>query len=293
MNFKICSIVIISLFAVVVCDPNESCPDFSATFVMIIDQTILMTLSSSLMIQSRHSSRRLGLETMTFNMLLKTPSNSSTQHMASISHLTSIYMYFFENATMNRYRVANHIRPSIVLSNWIQTGSTHLTCRRVTIGEFSVRFSGDQLLHGSYGGADGIPVASTVESGSVVAYGFIKIDVCDQSPVIIKVQHHYVEYPLTDQFPQIYNNVLGHEKAYGSDSFKVDQKNPGKFRLLSRMVYTFFETTKELFWQETTLVYSYTMHQLDFAYWPANKNCNWSDRAHALCAVWSKKNVAT
>ena len=40
MNFKIYSFVVFTLFAVVVFDPNGSCPDFSATFVMIVDQTI-------------------------------------------------------------------------------------------------------------------------------------------------------------------------------------------------------------------------------------------------------------
>ena len=78
----------------------------------------------------------------------------------------------------------NTFIPRQLSANWIQVGHTWLTCRDIRDGGYRVTFTGDKLLHGSYGGVNEIPVGV----GNLLAYGFTKIDICDQSPVIIQLQ---------------------------------------------------------------------------------------------------------
>ena len=75
-------------------------------------------------------------------------------------------------------------------------------------------------------------------------YGFSRIDVCDQSPVIMWIQSGtpFRMEPVDGQIFlnfDIYNNVLGYGKALGLFIVKPDQDNSGKLHLVGRVVYTF------------------------------------------------------
>ena len=89
----------------------------------------------------------------------------------------------FENAKMALFRIDENVHHQVIFNNWIQTGNIRTTCRDVHVRGYIVIFSGDQLLHGSYGGDDGI----AVRVGNSIQYGYSVIDICDQSPVI---NHH-------------------------------------------------------------------------------------------------------
>ena len=75
-------------------------------------------------------------------------------------------------------------------------------------------------------------------------HGYSKIDVCDQSPLIIQLQSGTpFRMEPVDGFRflnfDLYNNVLGYGKALGTSIVKPDQDNPGKFTVVTRAVYTF------------------------------------------------------
>ena len=67
---------------------------------------------------------------------------------------------------------------------WIRTRNTRSNCYRIHDGGIVVSFLADRTLYGSYGGAEGKPISV---DGSLI-YGFYRIDVCEQSPLIIHYQ---------------------------------------------------------------------------------------------------------
>ena len=129
----------------------------------------------------------------------------------------------------------------LALSNWIQTGNTRFSCREIHVGGgFCVFIGGERRLFGDYGGING----KLVGAGSIVEYGFYRIDVCDQSPVILTfktatpIRQESVDGIITYNF-YIYNNVLGHGKALGSSVFTRYPDNPTKYRSNLNIVHTF------------------------------------------------------
>ena len=148
--------------------------------------------------------------------------------------------YVLENARLSLFRVPEDFHYSVISSNWIKTGSTRFSCNRIFFGGYHVVFSGDQLLHGSYGGVDGLPAGEE----NTMQYGYMNIDICDQSPVIIQYSHpspfRFEPVDGTGIFHfDIYNNVLGYGKAVEVVTIKPDYDNPGKYRISSRDVFTF------------------------------------------------------
>ena len=61
--------------------------------------------------------------------------------------------------------------PEMTFNNWIQTENTIKTCCDIQIGGYKVTFTGDQLLHGSFGGVEGTPagVEDSVDYGYRIA----------------------------------------------------------------------------------------------------------------------------
>ena len=60
---------------------------------------------------------------------------------------------------------------------------------------FVILFRGECRLFGDYGGING----KLVGAGTIVEYGFYRIDVCDQSPVILTFKttvHSLVTFPV-------------------------------------------------------------------------------------------------
>jgi hypothetical protein len=120
----------------------------------------------------------------------------------------------------------------LFLNNWIQTGNIRTT--------FRVLFSGHQLLHGSYGGVNGLSVGTE----DIVEYGFYHINACPQSPFVMQYQTNTPirREPVDGNFVinlDIYSNVLGRGKSHGIFSRTPDENNPGKYRLVARVVHAF------------------------------------------------------
>ena len=147
---------------------------------------------------------------------------------------------FFENAKMNPIIVPSNVNYIVTVNNWFRSGNTRSACYLMRDGGFRVSFSAEQTLHGSYGGSVGKPGRIT----DSVFYGFYKIEVCKQSPIIIQYQSGT---PLRAE-PidgisiincEVYNRVLGHGRAQGIGmSIPVPDK-PGQFRALFRNTFTF------------------------------------------------------
>ena len=149
--------------------------------------------------------------------------------------------YFIQNiAKMSPFILPLHIYAIINENFWIRTGNTRSLCYHFRDGGFRVKFLANQMLHGSYGGTEGKPVGPF----DGLFYGFYNIDVCQQSPVIIQYQTGipFRAEPIDGMSPfnlDVYNNVLGQGNSHGAIRVFPDPKEPGRFRVVGRNVFTF------------------------------------------------------
>ena len=147
---------------------------------------------------------------------------------------------FLQNAKMNPFMISPDIDYIVTDSHWIRTGNTRSSCYLIHDGGFQVTFSGENTLHGSYGGAEGKPVGAA----NLVAYGFYHIDVCKQSPVIIQFQSSTPIRPepidgIAVFTSDLYNRVLGYGKVHGIFQAFPDPNQDGNIRTVFRAVFTF------------------------------------------------------
>ena len=148
--------------------------------------------------------------------------------------------YFYQNAKLSPFELANNIEYLVVLNNWIQTGSTRSTCYKIRDGGFRAIFSAQQTLYGTYGGSG----AKTVGETDSIFYGFYSIEVCEQSPVIIQYQSGSpFRFEPVDSTGiincDLYSRVLGHGKAQGIFKLTPSPNAPGKQRLVIQNAFTF------------------------------------------------------
>ena len=146
----------------------------------------------------------------------------------------------FENAILTPFYLSDDLNPYVTSNNWIRTGSTRSSCHKFHEGGVRVIFSGEQTLHGSYGGAEGKPA----DRSNKIGYGFYVIDACEQSPVIIQFQYSApVRFEPVDGIGvlnfDLYNRVLGYGKAQGIGSLLPDPYQPGNYRFILRNTMTF------------------------------------------------------
>ena len=145
--------------------------------------------------------------------------------------------HLHENAMMSPSIQSKDINYVVTANNWIQNGSTRSTCYPICQGGFQFTLSD---LYGRYGGAGGKPAGVSDR----LAYGFAHIDVCQQSPVIIRYQ---CDAPFRigpiDGTRVITclacSKVLGHGRVYVVGSVKPGHDEPEKFRISTRAVFTF------------------------------------------------------
>jgi hypothetical protein len=223
---------------------QDSCQQFPAIFVGVIDQSIdapdaffiddpdlyffkeIMKFREDAIQHTCSDAIKFFIETYGLDFSLSDPNEKN--------------QYVYENATMSPYRFTDDIEYPVILNNWIQSGRTRSTCYNIRDGGFTVTFSGDQGLHGSYGGTDGKPA----RAGEVLVYGFHNIEVCEQSPVIIQFQtaSPIRQEPIDGTYffnADLYNRVLGYGKARSAYTVEPDLENPGQYRFLVRVVFTF------------------------------------------------------
>lgn len=147
----------------------------------------------------------------------------------------------FQNATMDPFILPPDKFNYIVTdNNWIRSGSTRSNCYHVRYGGLRVTFSGEQILYGSYGGVEG----KSVESGSIVSYGFFNIDACKQSPIIIQFQTtvpfraENVDGSIVVRLDfNLYNRVLGHGESQGT--LRVNPVSDSHFHVSLRSIFLF------------------------------------------------------
>lgn len=144
----------------------------------------------------------------------------------------------FENSIMRVVRKRDDLDFTLVSNNWIMTGNTHMSCGNVDFVEFQVISPGDQLLYGSYGGRAGQTF------GNNVFYGYFKIDVCAQSPVIVQFQtatpprFEPIDGLLTLNF-DVYNKVLGYGKVLGLYMLTPEPDNSGMNHVMVNLGFMF------------------------------------------------------
>ena len=162
MELKSCCCLVIAAFslqiAVSLCDPCV-CPDLTATFVGVIDQTVEDPLVLIDDPEQVFFKEILGFRDdeiqHAFDDALKF-FNKTYGLDFSNSLPNERNEYFFGNAKLRAFRYREDVQYKLISNNWIQTGNTRTTCRDIHDGGYRITFSGDQLLHGSYGGERGI-----------------------------------------------------------------------------------------------------------------------------------------
>ena len=162
-----------------------------------------------------------------------------TMYGLDFSQLSAEGVRTFENATLLPYVMSPDVRYTITVNSWLLSGRSRNTCFENRDGGLGVQFTGEQILHGTYGGEAGI----LAHPGDSVVYGFYNIPVCPQQPIVIQYQSN-TPFRLEpfDNFGIIncglYHRVLGAGSAQGV--FRaVPTGDPGMVHLTIRNTFTF------------------------------------------------------
>ena len=145
---------------------------------------------------------------------------------------------FYQNATFFPFRFAPELRYTVTFNRWIVSGNTRSACFENRAGNYQVNFSDQQILHGTYGGEEGIPVAP----GDALVYGFHNILVCPQEPLVIqystatptRVDPH--DGIGTNNF-DLFHRVWG--RGLGQGTVQVTPTEDGRFHFNLRNIFTF------------------------------------------------------
>ena len=144
---------------------------------------------------------------------------------------------FYQNATMWPARVTPEIHYAVTFNRWIVSGNTRSVCFENRAGSFRVDFSDQQILHGTYGGEEGIPVSPP----DTLAYGFYNMLVCPQEPLVIQFNSTIPARTTRDGFQNIYmelfHRVWGHGLAQGIYGYTLTED--GRVHFVLRNVLTF------------------------------------------------------
>ncbi len=137
----------------------------------------------------------------------------------------------FDFSPLSEYTVTFH--------RWIINGRSKPLCFNNRAGGFAVTFSSDQILYGTYGGAEGKPI----KSGEVVVWGYFKIPVCPQQPLVIQYQSATPYRVVPEDGIYIINLDVHHRElgagiAQGLEIVSPTQ-DPNILHLSSRIVFTF------------------------------------------------------
>ena len=145
---------------------------------------------------------------------------------------------FYQNATFFPFRMSPEVQYAITFNRWIVSGNTRSVCFENRDGGFAVSFSEQQILHGTYGGEEGIPVAST----DLLVYGFYNIPVCAQEPLVIR--YSSASPARVDPHDglgiincNLFHRVWGHGIAQGL--FQMIPTENGRFHFTIRNLFTF------------------------------------------------------
>ena len=109
------------------------------------------------------------------------------------------------------------------------------------VGFFAINFNATTMLHGVYGGEEGIPVSA----GDTVIYGHMAIlGACDQQPIVIQAQNNIpgrrtpAEEWIVDEY-QLYNCQLGRGRAQFVSKSRSSPDDPTMIVIKAQMVISF------------------------------------------------------
>ena len=242
MNFWKYSLILTWLsMSVIPSIQSQTCQQFPVSFLAVMDQdteTVIVDDPDLTFLKEIMSFRDDAIQ-HTIDDVLKFFDESYGLDF-SLSPPNERNEYFYQNATLSPFELADNIEYLVTLNNWIQTGSSRSTCYNIRDGGFQATFSAQQTLYGSYGGSDG----KTVGEMDLLLYGFYNIEVCEQSPVIIQYQSGSpFRFEPVDGTGiincDLYSRVLGHGKAQGTFKLTPSPNAPGKQRIVIRNAFTF------------------------------------------------------
>ena len=240
----------VTLFLVVLCFGGAysvqptSCPTrdwFNAEFVSITDVVIPsqsaavvsdpdLTFFRDIMLFTEEEIERETQDAMEFF-------NTKFGLDFSQSVLNELGERMIENAVMFPYIFDNQY--TITYNRWIISGNTNNLCFENRDGGYGVRFTGERLLHGTYGGEEGIPSPPGPVLG--VVHGFYNIPVCPQEPLVIRYSSGTPFRSNIDGIFTIncdlFHRVWGPGLAQGTLRFLPTED--GRVRIVTRNLFTF------------------------------------------------------
>ena len=156
----------------------------------------------------------------------------------STSQLDALGQRHFQNATM--FPLQAPVPFIATYNRWLATGSTKSECFRTTLGGYTVFFTGEQMLHGSYGGENGLP-AVRLDS---IAYNYYSIELCPQQPLVIQLQSTIPRRPdpidgYSTIKSELFHRTLGEGVELGVTRFTPTTEDRSMIRFEYRSVQTF------------------------------------------------------
>ena len=130
---------------------------------------------------------------------------------------------------------------TVVANRWILTGNRRSRCFTLSNGYFGVTFNATTMLHGVYGGEQGLPV----NPGDVLVYGYLAIfGACSQQPILIQTRSNTPtrELPVERWNVEnllLYNRQLGDGRYQGVFKLRLSPDDPTMVVVESQVVISF------------------------------------------------------
>ena len=189
MKDKICLVAVIITaltFSVPTTHGQEECPQ-GASFIVSFDSVIPLA-----------DLQNVPDPNLTFfrNVLRFTEQEIQTAMQSAIEYFNTTFGLDFSNSEPNQQgqRIFQNtsfggeqipFTATAKANHWLANGNTRSRCFDARIGWFGVRFLGEQVLHGTYGGTEGRRVTGP-STASLLNWLYLWINTCPQSPVIIQ-----------------------------------------------------------------------------------------------------------
>ena len=240
---KVWVVITILISAFVGCTVSQECPSgwFDVSFAITIDTTI-----------SRDDFSGVDSELHFFKETLKL-TNEETEQVTqdalefynttygldfSSSPVDAAGRRHFENATLIPFEVPFNV--PITHNRWVINGRKGVNrCFYMSEGGYNAVLTGEQILHGTYGGKDGRLVVPPSPEG--ITYVLFNLNVCSHQPTFIITCKTSPTFRNPDfyavRLADCYNRVLGHGLLQGAQG--TIPTEDGRVRLISRMVMNF------------------------------------------------------
>ena len=145
----------------------------------------------------------------------------------------------YQNATIMPLRFPSSSATTV--NRWLKNGNTKSICYEIHSGGFVLGFAGQQTLHGTYGGEEGIPVP---DKGGGAGYGYYRIEICPQRPLLIRFENPVPGYPhAVDQYytikSDIFHRTLGQGIELGAAKFVPHNADGSILRYEYQTIMTF------------------------------------------------------